>query len=1312
MIGGRVVALVACFVVLATWGLSGHARAQETTSEDTQDEGAASEDTSPDETGLAEQNDRDAPRTRPDEEAIPWQGVTDVTLPPFLQDTGQRIVDERPPPSAEQIEALRQLEAEVERFYRTGERYRETVGSLVRREYLQMRRERERWFGEQIAAEDEALKQARESAIELFEAFIRDYPNDPRYTPDAMFRLGELYFERSAVEFQELYDGAQAAREAGDDSAEDRLPTSPDFAPTIELYKELARRFPNYSRLDGVYYLIGYCLNEMGRPEEAVAAWLALVCANKFKYDPEWQLPPPEAEEELRERYPALSLDGRPLGSTVRGVFVNPYKSCEPISEEARFVSETWFRIGEYHFDDFGGQNSIPLSIAAYERILEDPEDRNYNLALYKVAWAYYRAGRYPEAIDHFAKLVQWSDDTEQTTGRAGSELRPEAIEYLGIAFAYDDWNENQVPDPVEGRRTGLERIQDPNLLPQSAPWTPEVYFQLGQVYFDEARYPEAISTWRLALSRWPNHYRAPAIVNDIATAHQMHNEFEEAIAARSELTEYVQGSEWWNANMDRPAEQQNAEQLAENALIVTAVHHHSTAQRLRQQCVESRDVRLCRDAQREYELAAKAYRGYLERYPNNPQTYELHYNLADALYWSENYEQAATEYAEVRDSNLDDRYLAEASRRVVESLKRISDRNIEEGRLSLRDEAPPPSGAPPSVRPVAMPELVQRLARSREIYLTRVSPERDTEGVRAAYDYNNALLLYWYGYWPQAKARFTRIYEERCSGPEADATGQVAWENLRAMALATNDTEEIRRLATDVQERGCTFSARAEAIDCSLRENRDKPICRAGNDLNALVYQDALSVYRRAGEAEGAEQQQLYEQSASMLLDAVERNPNDRQAPIALEYAALALEATNRFESAGTLYQRIIDDVGPREPEDEEDAENLDRILANAHFRLAYNANRFFDFDRAVDNYRILADSERFASSENPDIQAKRDDALVNSAIILERLQRYDDATRYYRRVYESVDDADTKRTSLYRIAEMAYRQRRYPEAIRGMREFIGRYENDGEAGELVVQARWRIAQSQKALGRNREYRVALQDVVRAFDRSGQPAGSMAAAYAAEATFILADDKIDDFEKFKIKPGRPRTMKGYVDTLTRQIDQGSREAQEVVQDYEPVLRYRRPRWTIAAFVRQGRAYEVLARAILNAPFVMPADMQRQLRKVDRYDREDIRLEVEDQVRQVLDGKVRPVECFAVARYALAARAARAGSIDDEYTRIAIDRLQAYGDERIAECIAEAQARDRTFQGYQAGEFARSPRGKPLEVRPGVAPPAITKEAK
>ena len=1242
---------------------------------------------------------------------VPWDGATDVTLPPFLRDTEERVVDDRPPPTQEQLRALRELEEEVERFSETGETFSSTVSSLVRREYLQQRRERDRWYGEQLQTEERAFNEAREESIRVFEEFIRRYPNHPKYTPDAMFRLGELYFERSAMDFQRLYDDAQAAREAGDLTAEDNLPTSPDFSPTITLYRELARRFPDYERSDGVYYLIGYTLNEMGRPEEAVAAWLALVCANKYQYDPDWAPPPSGTSFSAQDRYPALTLDGRPLGARGNGTFVDPYATCEAISPEARFVSETWFRIGEFHFDDFGAPNALDLSIAAYNRILENPEDRNYNLALYKVAWAYYRASRYPEAIKHFGMLVQWSDDTERETGRAGSELRPEAIEYLGIAFAYDDWNENQIPDSAEGKSTGLQRIQDPSLLPQDRPWTPEVYFQLGQVYFDEAKYPEAIAAWRLAISKWPNHPRTPAVLNDIAVAHQMHNEFENAIAARTELTQYVPGSDWWAANLDRPEEQRNAEQLAENALIVTALYHHQRAQQMRQQCVQERNVRLCKDAQDEYALAATAYRGYLERYPNNPQGYELHYNLADALYWSKNYEQAATEYAEVRDSNVDDAYLAESARRVVESLKRIADRDVEEGRLVIREEPPAPTGEPLAVSPVAMPETVQRLARAREIYLSRVSPSRDTESVRPAYDYNNALLLYSYGYWPQAEARFTRIYEERCSGPEADATGQVAWENLRAMAVATQDTEEIRRLATDIQERGCTFSARAEKIDCSRPANRDKPICRAGADLNALVYQDALEVYKQAGAATGAERVMLYEQAATMLLAAVNSNPNDRQAPIALEYAALALEATNRFDSAAQLYQRIIDEVGPREAEDAEEQRSLDAILANAHFKLAYTASRNFDFDRAVENYRILADSPRFAKSADPEVQSKRADGLVNSAVLLEQLQRYSEATKYYRRVYDTVDDPATKRNALYRIAEMAYKQGRYTQAITGMREFIKVYGGDPEAGELVVRAYWRIAQSWKARGRMKDYRAALQDVTRAFERTGQPAGLDCSRLRRGGALHSGRRRHQEFREVPDQTWQsPRRSKRTSTASHDRSTTGAKRAQGIADGYESVFPYRRPRWTIAAYVRQGRAYEILARSILNTPIVLPQDLQRAFRQADEYEREEYQLDFEDKIRQVLDDQVRPVECFAVARYAFAARAGRAGSFDTEYTRIAIDRLQAYGDERIAECIAEAQARDATFQGYTPGEFARSPRGKPLEIRPGIAPPAVTKE--
>lgn len=1261
--------------------------------------------------------------TVPADGTLPADGVAGGTaagLPSFLDTTDRRLQDERPPPTPAQVQALREMEAEVERFTKIGGSYRDTVVSIVRREYLRQRRERDQWYGRQILEEERLQNEARERAIRLFERFIRRYPDDPTYTPDAMFRLGELYFERSAVLFQEEYDAAQAARDRGEDVLP---PETADFTATIELYQRLVRQFPDYRRIDGVYYLIGYCLGEMGRMEEARMAWLNLVCANHFTYDPDAALGPlPEGDPDPPEGdpdHPATDLDG-PEGDEALDLgpppFTDPYQGCQPVRPEVRFESETWFRIGEYHFDDYNDPHALDMAISAYNRILSDREDRNYNLALYKVAWAYYRASRYPEAVRHFGMLVEWSDEEQRRTGRAGSELRPEAVQYLGISFAYDDWNENQIPDPEEGMPTGIQRVQDQSLLPQDLPpgrnWAPDVYFQLGQVYFDEAKYPQAIAVWRLALQRWPMHHRAPEITNMIARAHQAHNEQEQYFAALAELGQFGPGSDWYDSNNLHPAEQRNAEQLAEGALIRTALRQHQAAQVLRRRCVSAQDLSLCEEAQRNYASAADAYRTYLERYPNDPQAYELRYNLADALYWSERYEEAAVEYAAVRDSNLDDSHLSEAARRVVEAMKRVVEAEVAAGRLQIRDEPPPTEGTPPRVRSETMPESLQRLAQAREMYIARVSDADDSEDVREAYDFNNAVLLYNYGYWEHARERFERIFDERCSGPYADETGEFAWNSLRNMAIALQMDGEIERLATELQNRRCTFtpdSTGPQDFDCSLPENRERPQCLVLGDLNSIRYRRALEIYRQAEGASGTEQRTLYERSATMLIEAVNRNPGDPQAPIALEYAATALERTSRFESAARLYQRIIEEVSPRRGADDEENRQLDAILANAYFRLAFNANRFFDFDRAVENYRTLADLERFQRSSDPTIREKREDALINAAIILENLRRYSQATEYYRRAAALLEDRDARVRAFYRIAEMQYSQENWNGTVTEMTAFLNNPVSSG-AGELRVQARWRIAEARERLRRRADYLSSLGDVVNEFSRSGEATGSIAAEYAAHAKFLLVDEGMDEFEGVRIDPGRPRNMEAYVNAITSQIDDASNRAKARAEAYDSVPGYRRPTWTIAALVRQGRVYEVLVRAILDTPFIMPADLQAQLRRVTPDQREEIRIQVEDTVRATLDTRVRPIECLAVARYALASRAGRRATLDNEYTQLAADRLQAYGDERIAECIAEAQRNDPQFGAYTPGEFARAPRGQNLDMQAGIGPPALSSE--
>ncbi len=1248
--------------------------------------------------------------------APPWAQATDVPLPAFLDTTDRRIRDDRPPPTPEQIAALREMEAEAGRFTKAGASYRGAIDSILRREYQRQRREREQGYARQISEEERLQTEARNDAIARFERFVRAYPNDPTYTPDAMFRLGELYYERDAIAFQDAQEDAAAAL------------GHPDFSATIGMYRDLVTRFPGYRRADGVYYLIGYCLSEMGEIDEAVSAWLNLVCANHFHYTGP-PAPPTDTEEpaedtSLAAAHPSGTLDVGPEAAPPPDVYVDPYLDCTPVQPDAEFVSETWLRIGEYHFDYDPQPHFLDRAISAYNHVLSDPTDHNYNLALYKVAWAYYRASHYPEAIHYFSMLVDWSDNERERTGRAGSELRAEAIQYLGITFAYDDWDEDGMPDPI----TGIQRIQDASLMPQDRPWTPEVYFQLGQTYFDEAHYDLAIQVWQLALSRWPMNFRAGEIRMQVSRAYGRLNDIAHQTQTEDEIASMGQGSDWWNANMDHAREQEAVEERAQTALINQALRLHQRATHDRQEAVREHDAALLQQAIAEYNEAAEAYRTFIQRYPNSPDSYTLEYNLADALFWSEQYEDAAQAYAAVRDSNLDDQYLSESARRVVESLKRLLDAAAARHEVEVRTEPPEPVDG--VVTPIEMPELVQRVAQAREVYLARVDEAHDSEHVRGDYQYNNTLLLYYYGYWDQARDRFRDLYLTHCSGPQGSEVGQVAWQNLYNMAVSANDSAEVQRLSHDVLDRGCTFTADGSApqavsdADCACGTDNLPPRCIAHCGITDVEFSAANDRYMQCrGSTPDTDlcprditptQVTCYEEAATMFVTAVNAHPNHDHAPQALNQAAIALECTSRYESASHLYSRVIDEVGPRQASDAVPQQELDSILATAYFRLAYTANRFFDYDRAVQNYRTLADSARFQRSTDPQMPGRRTDALINAARILEFQQNYTEATTYYRRVTEalaSASDADsvsTRRTAFYRIAEMSYSRHDWNATIRDMQAFIDRYRGDSGAGELVVQATWRIAQAREQQHATQSTLTgARQGVVDAFARSGQAPGSIAAEYAANSKFLLVDPDGQAFETFTINTTRGATTEAYIHGIVAQIQSGSSRAQTVAQEYEPIMAYNRPTWTVAALVRQGRIYEVLAHAIVAAQHPLPADIQRQISHASEDVRLELQTQFDDRIRQAMEPQIAPVECLAVVRYALAARAARAGSLDTEFTRQAIDRLQAYGDDRIAQCIQDQRTHDSTFAAYTPGEFTRARPGRTEGIADDIGPPPL-----
>ncbi|MGE0791572.1 MAG: tol-pal system YbgF family protein [Sandaracinaceae bacterium] len=792
------------------------------------------------------------------------------------------------------------------------------------------------------------------------------------------------------------------------------------------------------------------------------------------------------------------------------------------------------------------------------------------------------------------------------------------------------------------------------------------------------------------------------------------------AADARRRLLSYLEGSEWWRQNMDHPDAQRRARQLAETAWIADAVRHHRAARALRQRAVRSRDPAMLEEANREYALAIEAYRAHLERHRNEPIAYELQYDLADALYWSERYEEAADAYAAVRDSNIDDAYLSESARRVVESLHRLVERAETRGEIVVRrsaEDVPRPEGAPRRVRPVEVPAPLQRLANAREVYLARVSDAQDREHVRPAYAYNDALLLYHYGYWPQARERFLRIYEASCAGPRSSEAGFDAWRVLYDMAAAMEDADEVERLSLDLDRRRCTFGSElteeARERFCSLAENRETAACRASSAPHlgyVLVrYARAMELYRRAEAASGEAERHLFERAATELVRAVDEAPDDSEAPLALLQAAYALERVRRFDSASQIDARVIAMVTPMlSAADGERRTELEAILATATFRSAFTHHRFFELDRAVEDYRRLSDSAVFARSVDPEMPERITDALINTARILEQQQRYDEAATYYARAAERLSDPVERETARYRVAEMAFRAGDWTGARLAMVDFVDRYRNDRGAVELVVQANARIVQTYvEQRARASSVRDAREAVVSAFERLGGAPGGSAAEHAAQSRFLLADEPLADLESLRIDPGRRATTDTFVAELTRQVEESARRVQIVARGYEPILAYRSPTWTIAALTRQARAYELLARAVLDARITMPADLQRRTQRASAAARDEVRVAFEDRVHEVLDAQARPLECVAIVRYALAARAAQRADLDDDRSREATDRLQAYGDERIAECVAQRRAHDPTLEPYRPGELIRALRGRHEPMPSGLAPPPL-----
>jgi TolA-binding protein len=281
-------------------------------------------------------------------------------------------------------------------------------------------------------------------------------------------------------------------------------------------------------------------------------------------------------------------------------------------------LAEAQFRRGETLFIE----QQYAAAEDAYSSVLDrGPEAAFYEQSLYKLGWSRFKQLLHEQSLAPFFGLLDIKlagdapGETYSAMGRADQEMIDDTLRVLAISFSYLDG-----PDSV------TEFLDDWG----SREYAYIVYSGLGDLYLDQERFQDAADAYQAFVDADPTHTTAPLVQVEVIEAYKQGGFADLVLDAKREFVRnYAAGTPYWRTRSF--AEQPEVSAHLKSNLTDLAAYHHARAQ-------ESGDVG-------EYGEAARWYRTWLDSFPDDAGAPETNFLLAEVLFESGDFEQAANEY-------------------------------------------------------------------------------------------------------------------------------------------------------------------------------------------------------------------------------------------------------------------------------------------------------------------------------------------------------------------------------------------------------------------------------------------------------------------------------------------------------------------------------------------------------------------------------------------------------------------------------------------------------------------------------------------
>ncbi|HZI15864.1 MAG TPA: tetratricopeptide repeat protein [Myxococcus sp.] len=378
-------------------------------------------------------------------------------------------------------------------------------------------------FGDIPRIEDskrEALAdKKRDEAIEAFKRLIPKLQDGTPQKAEMLYRLSELYWEKSKYLYrlemdrflaaEKQYDAAVARGEKAQEPKKDHRESERYRTETMAIYEDILRGWPDYPQRDEVLFSMGYNLYELGRRPEAVARY-----------------------EELIKDFP-----------------------------KSQFVPDAYIQLGNHYFEN----NKLDNARANYEKARDSGVPKIYAYAVYKLAWCDYNTpDGYDAGLKKLHEVVDYAGKKEEL-----GDLRTEALNDLTVFYVALDQPKQAIAyfkEKAPAKRQG-------RLIAKTAAGL------VDAGHFDSAilAYRTLVDDEPMGANAPEYQQAIVRAFEGLRQRQQVRKEMKRMVDL------YSPGGQWWKANEGKAGVLRNAFSVTEEAMRVMVTEYHQEAQKTRQ---------------------------------------------------------------------------------------------------------------------------------------------------------------------------------------------------------------------------------------------------------------------------------------------------------------------------------------------------------------------------------------------------------------------------------------------------------------------------------------------------------------------------------------------------------------------------------------------------------------------------------------------------------------------------------------------------------------------------------------------------------